>query len=218
MGMSYSFKWREQILKDKTLSSTTKHVAMMLHYHMDNKTGECFPSEKLIAEEASLSPRSVATHIKNLNDLQYISIEKKRGGQGWNRNCYKGLLRHEIDTEGNVSDSKGNANEDIKVVQEMHTNSTHNSNKNSSNNSHKNFEYLNEFWNKYPEEPKPDYDLFRAYWIKNNCEDYGELIVSGLNQWINNNWFKYQIPSPMEFLKYDKWHESKWPKNNIIPF
>jgi len=211
MGMSYSFKWREQILKDKTLSSTTKHVAMMLHYHMDNKTGECFPSEQLIAEEASLSPRSVATHIKNLNDLKYISIEKKQGGQGWNRNCYKGLLRHEIDDEGNASGAKGNANNDIKEVQEMHTNSSYNSNKNSTYNSNKNLKYLNEFWNQYPEELKSDFDLFRNCWIKNNCEDYGDLITFGLNHWIDNNWFKHQLLSPMDFLQYEKWHENRWP-------
>ena len=212
MGMSYSFKWREQIIKDKTLSSTTKHVAIMLHYHMDNKTGECFPSEQLIAEEASLSPRSVATHIKNLNDLQYISIEKKRGGQGWNRNCYKGLLRHEIDSEGSASDSKDNANDDIKEVQEMHSNSSYNSNNNSSKNSCKNLEYLNEFWKKYPESLKTDFNLVKLFWTKNDCESFGEQINFGLNQWKINEWFKYSQPlSPIIFLKKEKWHEDKWP-------
>ena len=212
MGMSYSFKWREQILKDKTLSSTTKHVAMMLHYHMDNKTGECFPSEKLIAEEASLSPRSVATHIKNLNDLQYISIEKKRGGQGWNRNCYKGLLRHEIDSEGSSSDSKGSANDDIKEVQEMHTNSTYNSNNNSSNNSHKNLKYLDEFWNNYPDENKSNYELVKMYWLQYQLEEFGEEINNGLNIWKKNNFFSYfKSMSAMQFLEEDKWHESRTP-------
>jgi hypothetical protein len=213
MGMSYSFIWRDQIIKDRTLSSTTKHVAMMLHYHMDNNTGECFPSEKLIAEEASLSPRSVATHIKILSEKKYITIEKKRGGQGWNRNCYRGLLHSkdnsEVDTyiKDDADSSKDDANDDIKVMKEMHINSSYNSSKNSN----RNLKYLNEFWKKYPEELKPDFDLFKTCWIKNNYEDYGDLIIFGLNQWIDNNWFEYQLLLPIDFLKHERWHEDRWP-------
>ena len=72
--MSNSFLWRKQILEDIDLRSTTKLVAMVLHYHMDNNSCECFPSEALIAKEASLTERCVVNHIKKLKAKSYIHV------------------------------------------------------------------------------------------------------------------------------------------------
>ena len=135
MGMTKSFIWRKQVLEDQSLHSTTKLVAMMLHYHMDNNTCECFPSEALIAKEASLTERCVVNHIKRLKDKLYIHVRKEKGGQGWNKNCYRGVIRPEYHSESikeeDEFETKGGEYKDQKVVNEIQSNSSINSSYNS---------------------------------------------------------------------------------------
>lgn len=223
MSISYSFVWRKQIVEDVNLSSTTKLVAMVLHFHMDNKTGECFPSEELISKEASLTSRSVATHIKILKESRYITIQKKRGGQGWNRNCYKGLLKNKTAIDESISKdnelkAQGDEYNSQNTMNEIHSNSSYNSSINSSNNSSpNNFVYLIQFWNLYPEKFKKEFELVQKLWIKNNCEEIGNLICNAMNIWIDNRWFDYfmQLP-PSDFIKERRWEVDSSPMSGWL--
>ena len=209
MSVSFSFRWRQQIVEDQTIASTTKLVAHTLHYHMDNNTGECFPSEELIAKESGLSIRCVVMHIKKLKQNFYITIKKEKGGQGWNRNMYKALLRPEyaalsID-EVSASDAKGNANEGKKVVHEMHSNSSINS----SNNSIEIDSFFNQFWEMYPEKNRYGKTKCLNLWRQNKLEKIGQEIIDRLKSAkFCKQWRDGFIPSAYKFIDEEQWQKS----------
>lgn len=209
MGMSNSFLWRKQILEDIDLRSTTKLVAMVLHYHMDNNSGECFPSEELIAKESGLSIRCVVMHIKKLKQNFYISIKKEKGGQGWNRNMYKALLRPayaalSLDEES-ATDAKGHANDGQKVVQEMHSNSSINSPYNSIDKK----SFFNQFWEMYPENNRYSKTKCLNLWRKNNLEEIGQEITDRLKSAkFSKQWRDGFIPSTFKFIDEEQWQKS----------
>lgn len=62
--MSGHFKWQAAVLADKSLSSGTKLVLLVIGARMNKKGGGAFPSYKTIAEESSMSRRSVITHVE----------------------------------------------------------------------------------------------------------------------------------------------------------
>lgn len=216
MGMTKSFIWRKQILEDESLSSTTKLVAMMLHYHMDNHTCECFPSEATIAQEASLTERCVVNHIKKLTQKFYIFIRKEKGGQGWNRNCYRGILRPEyysesIKKEGEF-ETKGSEYKDQKVVNNIQINSSINSTYNSKNQIIENNSsveidtFFNQFWEIYPEDNRYGKTKCRELWRKNKLEEIGETIIAGLKSAkLSIQWSEGYIPSAFKFIDEEQW-------------
>jgi hypothetical protein len=206
MGMSKSFLWRKQILEDVDLHSTTKLVAMMLHYHMDNNSCECFPSEALIAKEASLTERCVVNHIKKLKDKLYIHIRKEKGGQGWNKNCYKGIIRPEYHSEPlqeeGESETKGSEYEDQKDMNEIQSNSSINS----SNNSIEIDSFFNQFWEMYPKENRYSESKCRDLWRRNKLEEIGEVIINGLKSAkLSQQWSDGYIPSAYKFIDEEQW-------------
>jgi len=206
MGMTKSFIWRKQVLEDQSLHSTTKLVAMMLHYHMDNNTCECFPSEALIAKEASLTERCVVNHIKRLKDKLYIHVRKEKGGQGWNKNCYRGVIRPEyhsepIKEEGEF-ETKGGEYKDQKVVNEIQSNSSINS----SNNSIELDSFFNQFWEMYPEENRYSETKCLDLWRKNKLEEIGEKIIGVLKSAkLSKQWSEGYIPSAYKFIDEEQW-------------
>jgi len=206
MSMSKSFLWRKQILEDVDLHSTTKLVAMMLHYHMDNNSCECFPSEALIAKEASLTERCVVNHIKKLKDKLYIHIRKEKGGQGWNKNCYKGIIRPEYHSEPlkeeGESETKGSEYEDQKDMNEIQSNSSINS----SNNSIEIDSFFNQFWEMYPKENRYSESKCRDLWRRNKLEEIGEVIINGLKSAkLSQQWSDGYIPSAYKFIDEEQW-------------
>ena len=209
MSVSFSFRWRQQIVEDQTIASTTKLVAHTLHYHMDNNTGECFPSEELIAKESGLSIRCVVMHIKKLKQNFYITIKKEKGGQGWNRNMYKALLRPAYAAlsydEESASDAKGHANEGKKVVQEMHSNSSINS----SNNSIEIDSFFNQFWEMYPEKNRYGKTKCLNLWRQNKLEKIGQEIIDRLKSAkFCKQWRDGFIPSAYKFIDEEQWQKS----------
>jgi hypothetical protein len=90
--MPYGFWWRKKFLTDITLPYGAKLVGLVLNYHMDNDTCECFPSIETIAFEASLSPRAVKKHLKILVQADWIWIEKRPASNGYQRNYYTGVF------------------------------------------------------------------------------------------------------------------------------
>jgi len=222
MSVNFSFRWRQQIVEDQTIASTTKLVAHTLHYHMDNNTGECFPSEELIAKESGLSIRCVVMHIKKLKQNFYITIKKEKGGQGWNRNMYKALLRPAYAAlsydEESASDAKGHANEGQKVVQEVHSNSSINSSYNSIRegiNDKNEFVYYHQFWELYPQDKRYGERKCKALWIKNNLEEIGQEIIDGLKTALSSKqWRDGFIPGPLKYLDEEQW-QKKYINRNV---
>ena len=64
---------------DKNLHPTTLKVYLILLMHLMKKES-CFPSLKLLSEEVHLSPRQTISHIKKLEKIGYIKVERKKGG------------------------------------------------------------------------------------------------------------------------------------------
>jgi hypothetical protein len=62
-----------------------KLVLVVLANHADHSSGLCWPSIKLIAHEASCSPRAVYRYVADLTRNGYVSVEKKRGKDGKRR-------------------------------------------------------------------------------------------------------------------------------------
>jgi hypothetical protein len=206
MGMTKSFIWRKQVLEDQSLHSTTKLVAMMLHYHMDNHTCECFPSEATIAQEASLTERCVVNHIKKLSQKLYISIRKEKGGQGWNRNCYRGILHPEYHSESIKEEGEfetiGGEYKDQKIVNEIQSNSSNNS----PNNSTELDNFFNQFWEIYPELNRYNKSKCIQLWKSRNLENLGKTIVDVLKlAKKSESWTQGYIPSSFKFLDEEHW-------------
>lgn len=89
--MSRAWSWRNAILASR-LQATTKHVLMVISTHMNDMGGGCYPSVKTIAELASLSERSVCTHIEIAAAAGWLEVQKHGfNGQGWARHEYKPL-------------------------------------------------------------------------------------------------------------------------------
>jgi hypothetical protein len=89
--MSPAWSWRNAILATK-LQATTKHVLLVISTHMNDMGGGCYPSVKTIAELASLSERSVCTHIDIASEAGWLAVEKHGfNGLGWARHEYKAL-------------------------------------------------------------------------------------------------------------------------------
>lgn len=204
--MSNSFLWRKQILEDVDLHSTTKLVAMMLHYHMDNNSCECFPSEALIAKEASLTERCVVNHIKKLKEKLHIHIRKEKGGQGWNKNCYKGIIRHEYHSEPlkevGEFETRGSEYEDQKEMNEVQSNSPINS----SNNSIELDSFFNQFWEMYPESRRYNKSNCLKLWRSKQLEEEGEKIIEALKTAkLSKQWSGGFIPAIMKFIDEEQW-------------
>ena len=223
MGISNSFLWRKQILEDVDLHSTTKLVAMMLHYHMDNNSCECFPSEALIAKEASLTERCVVNHIKRLKEKLYIYVRKEKGGQGWNKNCYRGIVRPECHSEPfheeGEFETKGSEYEDQKVVNEVQSNSSINS----SNNSIELDSFFYQFWEMYPEANRYNKSNCLKIWRSKQLEEIGEKIVEGLKSAkLSKQWSDGFIPAILKFIDEEQWQRKytidhkKYPWENAL--
>ncbi len=86
--MACLFSWRHAILKSD-IHSTTKHVLLTLACHMNELGESCFPSINTLAEETSLSERSVRTQIKSAQELGWIKVGLHGfGGQKWRSHEY----------------------------------------------------------------------------------------------------------------------------------
>ena len=201
--ISNSFIWRQQILENESLSSTTKLVAMILHFHMDNDSCECFPSEATIAKEASLTERCVVKHIKILKNTSQVRIRKEKGGQGWNRNVYRGLIKYSKEVEDEYK-TEGNEFKGIKDVNEIHTNSSNNSSYNSIKISNE----FNSFWDKYPEEKRYNKSQCLKLWNEKSLDLISKDIISGLISSLNcEQWKSGYIPSISKFIEEEQWQK-----------
>jgi len=89
------WSWQHAIIKSD-LKSTTKLVLHTLNCHMSPVGDSCFPSISTIANEASLSRRSVITHLETAEKEGWIQREKHQNGKTWARNSYLPRFPDEI--------------------------------------------------------------------------------------------------------------------------
>lgn len=68
-------------LKQRTGSSTTKHVLIVLANYA-NEDAACFPSQKLIGEQTELSERAIRTALNALEEGGFIRRENRRRRDG----------------------------------------------------------------------------------------------------------------------------------------
>lgn len=127
------WSWRHAIQKS-SLDSSTKLVLLNLSIYMNDVGDGCYPSIERQVQDTGLSKRSVITHLKKALEAGFL-VKEKHGyaGQKWARNEYrasypKGGANDDMYYEKVVQPlHKGGANDDQKVVQQLHTNSPYNS-------------------------------------------------------------------------------------------
>lgn len=84
------FTWRSAIC-DSGLPATTRHVALTLSLHMNERGGSCFPGAVALAAETGLSERAVRSHLNELVRAGWIRITEHGGLKGGHRraNAYE---------------------------------------------------------------------------------------------------------------------------------
>ena len=85
----------QEVIHSCELSTNEIAVYTVLVVFVNNKTGKCFPSRKVIAERVNLSVRSVARIIAQLKERGLIEIKKGTNGKS---NEYMFLHYSEIST------------------------------------------------------------------------------------------------------------------------
>jgi DNA-binding transcriptional ArsR family regulator len=125
----------------KHLGPTGIAVYVSLCRHADQEQ-KCFPSQKTIAEEIGSTDRSVRRHLKKLEELNIIQLEKVRTSEGkWLNNIYWLLDKTEWDyPEETISYGKPEDKKDKPIGQKRHnqrtsfpTNNTNTNNTNKKN-------------------------------------------------------------------------------------
>ena len=94
----------QEVIHSCELSTNEIAVYTVLVVFVNNKTGKCFPSRKVIAERVNLSVRSVARIISQLKEKGLIEVKKGTNGKS---NEYMFLHYSEISTvlcEGEMDD------------------------------------------------------------------------------------------------------------------
>lgn len=73
-----AIKWAHSVLPVIDLPPTEVAVLLILSFHHNDKTGDCFPSMQTIAESAGVTSRRVQQAVVRL--CEWSLIKKKRGG------------------------------------------------------------------------------------------------------------------------------------------
>ena len=158
----------------------------------------------------------MVAHIKKLRQKFYIHIRKEKGGQGWNRNCYRGILRPEYHSESikeeGEFETKGSEYKDQKVVNEIQINSSLNSSFNSIKDVYKN-QYLNKLWNEYPEYRRDNYEKCDFIWKQKQLNSLTEIVLKGFYKAKNSKqWDEGYIPNISKFIDEEHWKRQYQPR------
>jgi len=74
---------------DLEIKPTALRVYCVIRSFADTRTGECFPSRKLIASRAMCSVAAVDNAVRELVELGAISVKKRKSASGdWTSNLY----------------------------------------------------------------------------------------------------------------------------------
>ncbi|MDP7305473.1 MAG: helix-turn-helix domain-containing protein [Pirellulaceae bacterium] len=66
------------VIRDTSLPPLTRLVYVALAIYADHETGECFPSQKTIADDIGIKERAVRNHLQALIDAGYVEVVKRR--------------------------------------------------------------------------------------------------------------------------------------------
>jgi len=88
------FGWRSALC-DSDLPPTTRHVALTLSLHMNERGGSAFPAIATLARETGLSESTVREHLHQLRDTGWLSAGE-RGRPG----LYHGTADHSAEAKG----------------------------------------------------------------------------------------------------------------------
>lgn len=75
--MSPLFSWRSALC-DSGLPPTTRHVALTLSLHMNERGGSCFPSQTTLARETGLNKDTVKVHLRSLANAGWLHRKVER--------------------------------------------------------------------------------------------------------------------------------------------
>lgn len=86
--LSPLFSWRSAVC-DSTLPPVTRHVALTLSLHMNERGGSCFPSLATLARETGLHEDTIKVHLRSLRQTGWLQVEHDRAVRGrGTRNTY----------------------------------------------------------------------------------------------------------------------------------
>ena len=81
--------------KKKTIEMISKatktelQVYFLLASYVDKNTGECYPSQKTLADKMGVTISAINQHIKSLEKKGFIRIEKVTRDKDWSYNTYR---------------------------------------------------------------------------------------------------------------------------------
>lgn len=203
--MSRAWSWRNAILKSD-LSATTKHVLLVISCHMNDMGEGCYPSTRRISELASLSERSVCTHIDAAAEASWLQVVRHGfDGQKWARHEYRPLWPEGTEIASVPSDKGA----------EPHAEGTEPSDKKALNDVQCNISYehprehqrarFEEFWSAYPN--KVARKQCEAMWKRLKLDAEADAILTGLKRWKScEQWQTARfIPHPSTFINQERW-------------
>lgn len=108
-----------------SMPSTTKLVAITLASYANYETGECFPSVQTLMEDTGLSNRVVGLHIKHIEKLGILVVDRSNGRRSSYRfdveNLKKVMMHsHKLANASSDFKNKTSDSDDIKPVTLMH--------------------------------------------------------------------------------------------------
>ncbi|MGY5392057.1 helix-turn-helix domain-containing protein [Acinetobacter sp. NigerLNRRAM0016] len=104
-----------------SMPPTTKLVAITLATYADYETGECFPSIQTLMDDTGLSNRAVGLHIKHIENLGILVVDRSNGRRSYYRFDVEGLTKavtqgHSSDNESSDSDNNTSDSDDSEPV------------------------------------------------------------------------------------------------------
>lgn len=104
-----------------SMPPTTKLVAITLATYADYETGECFPSIQTLMDDTGLSNRAVGLHIKHIENLGILVVDRSNGRRSYYRFDVEILSKavtqgHSSDNESSDSDNNTSDSDDSEPV------------------------------------------------------------------------------------------------------
>lgn len=104
-----------------SMPPTTKLVAITLATYADYETGECYPSIQTLMDDTGLSNRAVGLHIKHIENLGILVVDRSNGRRSYYRFDVEGLTKavthgHSSDNESSDSDNNTSDSDDSEPV------------------------------------------------------------------------------------------------------
>lgn len=97
-----------------SMPPTTKLVAITLATYADYETGECYPSIQTLMDDTGLSNRAVGLHIKHIENLGILVVDRSNGRRSYYRFDVEILTK--AVTQGHSSDNESSDSDDSEPV------------------------------------------------------------------------------------------------------